>query len=111
MFAVNLYTIDRSHFFSLVRSVVVKTGIGSGRCLFLGTDTNHWSGTNGRPVVGAVTVGWEGSMVSMVVGTGVFRHVRRRWTRGVARSVLGTDGLPEDVILPSTLCGAGLATL
>ena len=47
----------------------------------------------------------------MVMGIGVFYLVQRRWMRGVVWSVLCAVGLPEDVILPSTLCGTGLDTL
>ena len=97
--------------FALVHSGVGEAGIGGGWRLFVGTDAVCWAGTSGRCVVGAVTIDWAGSTVSMVVGIGVLRLVCRRWTRDAARSVLGAVGLPEDVMLPFTLCGAGLATL
>ena len=97
--------------FILVRVGVVTAGMGGERCLFVGTDDNHYTSTRGRCAVCGVTANRAGSTVSMVVCIGVFRLVCYRWLRDVAQSILFSVGLPEDVMLPPTLCGTGLTTL
>ena len=43
------------------------------------------------------------SATFMIVGIGVFRLVCRWWMRGVFLRILGSVGLPDDVMLVSTL--------
>ena len=51
----------------------------------------------------AVMVSQCGSATFMIVGIGVFRLVCHWWMQGVVLRILGSAGLPDDVMLVSTL--------